>query len=79
VAEPLRAVLDALGVAPSAEALAMIRDGFGADPAGEDRLDCTLGLLALITVLDGRRADTIPEDDMVRRWEGWVLGQASPA
>jgi hypothetical protein len=79
LAEPLRAVLDELRVAPSAEALAMIRDGFGADAAGEDRLDCTLGLLALIAVLDGRRADSIPEDDMVRRWEGWVLGQASPA
>jgi hypothetical protein len=71
-------VLDSLSVAPSAEALAMISDGFGADAAGEDRLDCTLGLLALIAVLDGRRADTIPEDDMVRRWEGWVLGQAMP-
>jgi hypothetical protein len=78
LAEPLRAVLDELRVAPSAEALAMIREGFGADAAGEDRLDCTLGLLALIAVLDGRRADTIPEDDMVRRWEGWVLGQAMP-
>jgi hypothetical protein len=79
VAEPLRAVLEALGVAPSAEALAAIENGFGADAAGEDRLDCTLGLLALIAVLDGRRADTIPTDDMVRRWEGWVLGQEAPA
>lgn len=78
LAEPLRAVQATLRVAPSAEALAMIQDGFGADAAGEDRLDCTLGLLALIAVLDGVRADTIPEDDMVRRWEGWVLGQAMP-
>ncbi|MBX9752308.1 MAG: DUF429 domain-containing protein [Roseococcus sp.] len=78
LAEPLRAVLGSLAIAPSAEALAMIQDGFGADSAGEDRLDCTLGLLALIAVLDGLRADTIPEDDMVRRWEGWVLGQAMP-
>ena len=79
LAEPLRAVLDQLGIAPSAQALAMIREGFGGDAAGEDRLDCTLGLLALIAVLDGVRADTIPEDDMVRRWEGWVLGQDAPA
>lgn len=75
LAEPLRAVLDRLGVAPSREALAMILDGFGADAAGEDRLDCTLGLLALVAVLDGVRPDLVPADDMVRRWEGWVLGQ----
>jgi hypothetical protein len=78
LAESLRAVLDVLRVTPSADALAMIQDGFGADAAGEDRLDCTLGLLALIAVLDGVRPDAIPEDDMVRRWEGWVLGQLTP-
>lgn len=78
LAEPLRAVLDRRAVMPSADALAMIRNGFGADAAGEDRLDCTLGLLALIAVLDGARADVIPQDDMLRRWEGWVLGQSEP-
>ena len=75
LAEPLRAVLHRLHIEPSPAALAMIRDGFGADAMGEDRLDCTLGLLALIAVLDGVRADVVPADDMVRRWEGWVLGQ----
>lgn len=78
LAEPLRAVLHGLHVEPAPAALAMIREGFGADAAGEDRLDCTLGLLALIAVLDGARADVVPADDMVRRWEGWVLGQAEP-
>jgi hypothetical protein len=34
-----------------------------------------LGLLGTVAVLDGRRADFVPADDMVRRWEGWVLGQ----
>ncbi len=77
VAEPLLEVMARLRVAPSPETFATLRDGFGADAAGEDRLDCTLGLLALIAVLDGVREDTIPEDDMVRRWEGWVLGQAA--
>ncbi len=76
LAEPLRAVLARLRIAPSAGALAMIRDGFGADAAGEDRLDCTLGLMALVAVLDGVRPDVIPADDMVRGWEGWVLGQS---
>jgi len=77
LADPLREVMAGLRVAPSPEAAAALRDGFGADAAGEDRLDCTLGLLALIAVLDGVREDHIPEDDMVRRWEGWVLGQAA--
>ena len=76
LAEPLGEVMATLSVAPSPEMGAVLRDGFGADTAGEDRLDCTLGLLALIAVLDGVREDSIPEDDMVRRWEGWVLGQA---
>jgi hypothetical protein len=75
LAEALRAVLAGLRIAPSAPALAMIRDGFGADAAGEDRLDCTLGLAALVAVLDGVQPDAVPADDMVRRWEGWVLGQ----
>ena len=76
LAEPLFEVMAGLRVAPSPETAATLRDGFGADAAGEDRLDCTLGLLALIAVLDGVREDTIPGDEMVRRWEGWVLGQA---
>lgn len=57
-----------------------IRDGFGAAADGEDRLDCVLGLLAMLRVIDGTRPDHIPDDDWVRRWEGWVLGQtAMPA
>ncbi len=75
LAEPLLAALERLRIAPSPAMRAMILDGFGADAAGEDRLDCTLGLMALAAVLDGAREDALPADDMVRRWEGWVLGQ----
>lgn len=78
LAEPLLARMQALRVTPTPAALTVIRAGFGADASGEDRLDCTLGLLCLIAVLDGVRPDTIPSDYMVRRWEGWVLGQALP-
>jgi hypothetical protein len=76
LAEPLRAAMARLRVTPSPDLRDAIGDGFGTDAAGEDRLDCTLGLLALIAVLDGHRADFIPEDEAVRSWEGWVLGQA---
>lgn len=79
LAEPLRAAMRGLRVTPSPELLAMIREGFGADAAGEDRLDCVLGLLCLIAVLDGARADHVPDDPWISRWEGWVLGQACQA
>ena len=53
-------------------------DGFGADAAGEDRFDSVLGLLCVLQVLAGRRADAVPGEGWVRRWEGWVLGQEVP-
>lgn len=56
----------------------LLLDGFGADPAGEDRLDCLLGVLCVLLVIEGRRPDAAPDDIRVRRWEGWVLGQKSP-
>ena len=52
-------------------------EGFGADAAGEDRLDCLLGLLCLLGVLAGARPDTAPDDPWIHRWEGWVLGQTA--
>jgi hypothetical protein len=76
LAEALLAAMARLRVAPSADLARCVADGFGADAAGEDRLDCVLGLLNLIAVLDGARADHIPEDPWIRRWEGWVLGQS---
>ncbi|MGG5886329.1 hypothetical protein ACLF3G_04250 [Falsiroseomonas sp. HC035] len=75
MAAALRAVMARLRVDPSPTLAAVIADGFGADAAGEDRLDCVLGLLALVAVLDGARPDHVPDDPWVRRWEGWVLGQ----
>ncbi len=76
MAEALRAAMARLRIAPSPALATAIADGFGTDAAGEDRLDCVLGLLALIAVLDGARPDHIPDDPWIRRWEGWVLGQA---
>ena len=68
--------IDRLRVAPDAALREAVTAGFGQDAAGEDRLDCVLGLLCMIQVLDGTRPDHIPDDPWVRRWEGWVLGQA---
>ena len=60
---------------PSPDLAETISNGFGPDPAGEDRLDCLLGLLCVLNVLQGNRPDTAPPDPWIQRWEGWVLGQ----
>jgi len=75
LAAGLRGAMARLRVRPSHSLSVMVADGFGADAAGEDRLDCVLGLLNLVAVLDGARTDIVPDDPWVRRWEGWVLGQ----
>ena len=71
--------LAALDARPDPALAARIGTGFGPAPSGEDAFDCLLGLLGMLGVLTGRRADTVPDDPWVRRWEGWVLGQSVPA
>ncbi len=56
----------------------VLADGFGADAAGEDRMDSLLGALCVLSVVTGRRCDAAPEDPWIKRWEGWVLGQTAP-
>jgi len=77
LAAPLFAAMAALDAAPDRALAAQVADGFGADAAGEDRLDCTLGLLCVLNVLAGNRPDTAPADPWIQRWEGWVLGQTA--
>ena len=76
-APALHAALARLSVTPSPALAAAIDTGFGADAAGEDRIDSLLGLLCVISVLDGAQPDFVPDDPWVRRWEGWVLGQTA--
>lgn len=52
-----------------------ITDGFGIDKTGEDRFDAAVGLLGMLDVVEGRRAEGTPDDDDVATWEGWILGQ----
>ena len=77
LAAPLAAVLHHLNVTATAALTECLATGFGPDAAGEDRLDCVLGVLAVINVLAGHRPDGIPPDPWLRRWEGWVLGQTA--
>jgi hypothetical protein len=52
-----------------------IEDGFGSDRAGEDRFDAVVGLLGMLNVVLGYRPAGEPDDPVVRRIEGWILGQ----
>ncbi len=75
LAEPLSACIAAHGGTVTDALRAEMLEGFGADAAGEDRFDCLLGLLCVLLVLHGERADGVPDDPAIRHWEGWVLGQ----
>ena len=75
LAPDLRAAMARLGAAPDPACATSIVDGFGTDPAGEDRFDCLLGLLGLLQVLRGERSDRAPDNGWIQRWEGWILGQ----
>jgi len=77
LAPGLQAVLARLGAVAEPAMIAAITDGFGADAAGEDRFDCTLGVLCVLNVLAGHRPAFVPDDPWIRRWEGWVLGQTA--
>jgi hypothetical protein len=80
VVPALAAAMRQARIRPDSALSAMMNDAFGADAAAEDRFDCVIGLMTVIAVLDGRRADFVPDDPMIRTWEGWVLGQhALPA
>jgi hypothetical protein len=77
LAGALLRALGGLGACATPALAASIADGFGADPAGEDRFDCLLGVLSVLGVLAGRRPDAPPPDPWLTTWEGWVLGQTA--
>lgn len=79
LAAPLRAAMAGVAAIPDPALEAALDGGFGGDAAGEDRLDCTLGVLAVLRVLAGHGPDEAPADPWIRRWEGWVLGQDASA
>ena len=64
-----------LEVAADPAARAEILDGFGAGADGEDRFDAMVGLLGMLGVVRGHRGSGEPDDPLVRRVEGWILGQ----
>jgi hypothetical protein len=58
---------------------AEITAGFGAASGADDRFDAVVGLFGLINVMSGARPSGEPDDPVVRRIEGWILGQDATA
>ncbi|MDA1133053.1 MAG: hypothetical protein O2905_07505 [Proteobacteria bacterium] len=63
------------GVQPAAALAADIREGFGGAATGEDRFDATVGLFGMLNVALGFRPPGDPAERVLRRVEGWILGQ----
>jgi hypothetical protein len=76
-APPLLARANAAGIELDPVLRAQIEDGFGADRRGDDRFDAVIGLFGMLNVVLCRRPAGDPDDDDVRRLEGWILGQAA--
>jgi hypothetical protein len=64
-----------LALAPALRA--EIGAGFGGAPGADDRFDAVVGLFGLINVVRGARPSGEPDDPVVRRIEGWILGQGA--
>lgn len=56
----------------------VIKDGFGSDASGEDRFDAVVGLFGMIDVVIGELPAGAPDDEEIRRIEGWMLGRQLP-
>lgn len=59
---------------------ALIQDGFGPGPNGEDSFDATVGLFGMLNVLFGLQPEWAEsmhgsEGETLREVEGWILGQ----
>lgn len=53
-----------------------IENGFGSDADGEDQFDAMIGLMGMISVIQGQQSEGVPQDDqMIQTVEGWILGQ----
>ena len=66
----------AAGIVLSPPLIAALEDGFGTGASGEDQFDAIVGLLGMLNVVLGGRPPGDPEDERIRRIEGWILGQA---
>jgi hypothetical protein len=74
-AKRLLAWAEGARVDPEDGLVRQIRGGFGTGADGDDRFDAAIGLFGMLNVVLGHRPSGEPDDDDVRRVEGWILGQ----
>jgi hypothetical protein len=53
-----------------------IRSGFASGMGADDGFDALVGLMGMLKVVRGELPSEAPNDDTIRRVEGWILGQA---
>ncbi len=72
----LLAWAQAAGVGLEPPLQAALQAGFGPSPDGEDPFDTAIGLFGMLNVLLGRQPLYEPQDEITRKIEGWIFGQA---
>lgn len=75
-APALMSVAEGLRVHPSAQLQDAIERGFPSDTGGDDGFDAFVGLLGMMKVVRGELPAAAPDRDVIRRVEGWILGQS---
>jgi hypothetical protein len=55
-----------------------LQNGFGPQARGEDQFDAVVGLFGMLAVVLGNQPPGEPYDEVVRRVEGWIIGQKQP-
>jgi hypothetical protein len=78
-APPLLAWARRANLALAPTLCAEITTGFGGAQGADDRFDAVVGLFGMINVVSGARPSGEPDDPVVRRIEGWILGQVATA
>lgn len=63
------------GVVITPELESEIIDGFGPGKDGEDSFDAEVGLFGMLNVVLGFREEGAPDDEIINRLEGWILGR----
>jgi hypothetical protein len=57
---------------------ALLVDGFGKSANGDDYFDAVVGLFGIINILAGNHPGGMPEDERIRKIEGWIFGKTTP-
>ena len=51
-----------------------IKDGFAPDQGKDDAFDALIGLMGLIMIAEGKRAENLPTAPAINTREGWIVG-----